>query len=240
MSAAKTRIDSDWFYRRIAAREMSLREVARTIAMDPTALSRTLRGQRRLQMAEVEQLAATLGVGIEEVLRHAGLPSLAVGGGPAPADGQADRQANGQAGPAPNSVAMPQIGHLVGEDGVMSPLADPRDLPARPAADIRALLAARAMDRGRVALVSARAGPLALIDQALMVSPQWPCGGDETTAQPAPPEEGSLCLLRVDGTERVARFDRALKYGDASVILTAGETLLRPTSDILPVIAVLP
>lgn len=228
MSASKTRIDSDWFYRRIAAREMSLREVARTIAMDPTALSRTLRGQRRLQMAEVEQLAATLGVAIEDVLRHAGLPSLAAGGGPAPT--------GGHEGATPRPVAMPQIGHLIGEDGFMSPLADPRELPARPAADIRALLTARGLDRGRVALVSSRGGPLALIDQALVVTAGWPADGPP----PDPPEEGSLCLLREDGAERLARFDRTLKYGDASVILPGGETLLRPTSNTLPVIAVLP
>lgn len=229
--AAKTRIDSDWFYRRIAAREMSLREVARTIDMDPTALSRTLRGQRRLQMAEVEQLAATLGVGIDEVLRHAGLPSLTAGGTAPPVAAAS--------GPAMAPATVPPIGHLVDETGRMAPLADPRDLPPRPAGDVRALLAARGLTRGRVALVSARTGPLALIDQALLVAPLWPAAGARIAAGP-PPEDGSLCLLREATAERLARFDRALKYGDASLILPGGETVLRPIGDTLPLLAVLP
>lgn len=218
----RTDIDTDWFYRRIAARDMSLREVARAIAMDPTALSRTLRGQRRLQMGEVENLARTLDVGVEDVLRHAGLPGL--GGAAAP---------NAAGSTLPVAAPVPAIAHLVDADGRVTPLADGRPLPPGPAADVAALMAARSLTTARVALVSARTGPLALIDQALLLAAADPRSGGGAA-------DGSLCLVADEGGESVARLDRTLKYGDASLTLIDGSTVLRSIDALQPILAVLP
>jgi transcriptional regulator with XRE-family HTH domain len=66
-------IDRMWF--RLALVRAGLRnqsEVARQLGLDKSAFSRTLRGERRLQLDEVKKLASVLGVPQDEVLRHAG------------------------------------------------------------------------------------------------------------------------------------------------------------------------
>lgn len=55
-------IDRDWFAARLKAAGLSLRKAAAQIGMDPSALSRSLNGKRRLQIAEVDRLARVLGV----------------------------------------------------------------------------------------------------------------------------------------------------------------------------------
>ncbi len=55
-------IDRDWFAARLKAAGLSLRKAAAQIGMDPSALSRSLGGKRRLQIAEVDRLARVLGV----------------------------------------------------------------------------------------------------------------------------------------------------------------------------------
>lgn len=79
-SAAKTRntikprtIDKTWFLDQFAAKRISQRQLAFQIGMDPAALSLTLSGQRKMQIPEVEAMAANLGVPAAEVLRAAGL-----------------------------------------------------------------------------------------------------------------------------------------------------------------------
>jgi transcriptional regulator with XRE-family HTH domain len=55
-------IDRDWFDARLKAAGLSLRKAAAAIGMDPSALSRSLSGKRRLQIAEADRLARVLGV----------------------------------------------------------------------------------------------------------------------------------------------------------------------------------
>ena len=64
-------IDRPWFDRKIASANLSMRKVARRLDMDPSALSRTLNGLRRMTLAEVRGMAAILGASEAEVLSHA-------------------------------------------------------------------------------------------------------------------------------------------------------------------------
>jgi len=73
MTKAKhnTAIDREWFDQQIADAGYSLRGLARRINMDPSALSRTLSGHRRMQLTEVKSLATALRASEADVLEHA-------------------------------------------------------------------------------------------------------------------------------------------------------------------------
>lgn len=62
MTGAPNPIDRDWLDARLKAAGLSLRRAAAAIGMDPSALSRSLNGKRRLQIAEADRLARVLGV----------------------------------------------------------------------------------------------------------------------------------------------------------------------------------
>lgn len=66
--------NTKWFRDRLAEREMSLRQLARKIDLDPSALSLTLRGKRKMTLEEANQIAGLLGVQVTEILRQAGVP----------------------------------------------------------------------------------------------------------------------------------------------------------------------
>lgn len=53
---------------------MSLRQLAKKIELDPSALSLTFRGKRKMTLEEANQIANLLGVQVTEILRQAGVP----------------------------------------------------------------------------------------------------------------------------------------------------------------------
>lgn len=69
----RTDLDEKWFRDQIARAQYSLRGFARALNWDPNTLSRLLTRERRLQLDEVEKVAALLGVPKLEVLAKAGL-----------------------------------------------------------------------------------------------------------------------------------------------------------------------
>lgn len=66
-------IKTDWFRARLAEREISLRQLARDMNIDPSAVSLMLRGKRRMTMAEAKQIADLLVLPPTEVIRAAGV-----------------------------------------------------------------------------------------------------------------------------------------------------------------------
>ena len=60
-------IDSAWFYHQLEKEGRSLRAMARTLGLDPSSLSRMLRGERRMTADEQDGIAAYLGVSLLEV-----------------------------------------------------------------------------------------------------------------------------------------------------------------------------
>lgn len=63
-------IDSDWFYGQLGQSGRSLRDLARALQMDASAVSRMLRGERKMSAEEQDGIAEYLGMGIEEVAQH--------------------------------------------------------------------------------------------------------------------------------------------------------------------------
>ena len=63
-------IDSIWFYDKLAAKGMSLRDMARSMSLDPSAVSRMLNGERKMSAEEQDQIANFLGVDLQEVASH--------------------------------------------------------------------------------------------------------------------------------------------------------------------------
>jgi transcriptional regulator with XRE-family HTH domain len=69
-------VDTRWFMDAIHARGMSLRGLAREMKVEPSTLSRSFRGQRRIQLADAQILARKLQQPVTEVLRAAGLDGI--------------------------------------------------------------------------------------------------------------------------------------------------------------------
>ena len=63
-------IDSAWFYQQLEKDGRSLRAMARAMGLDPSSLSRMLRGERRMTADEQDGIAAYLGVSLLEVAAH--------------------------------------------------------------------------------------------------------------------------------------------------------------------------
>ncbi|TCQ10128.1 helix-turn-helix protein [Rhizobium sp. PP-F2F-G36] len=63
-------INTVWFHDRLNAKEKSLRDLARFLGLDPSAVSRMLKGERKMTAEEQDQIAAFLDVGIIDVAAH--------------------------------------------------------------------------------------------------------------------------------------------------------------------------
>lgn len=73
MAASKTTLDDKWFRLMTDRAGESQRSFAGKMGIDPSSWLRVMQGKRRLQLDEAERAASLLGVGVEEVLRHAGI-----------------------------------------------------------------------------------------------------------------------------------------------------------------------
>lgn len=60
-------IDSAWFYQQLEKDNRSLRGMARALGLDPSAVSRMLRGERKMTADEQDGIADYLGVPLAEV-----------------------------------------------------------------------------------------------------------------------------------------------------------------------------
>jgi transcriptional regulator with XRE-family HTH domain len=67
-------INADWFKQQLEQKRLSQRKLARFLELDPSAITLTLQGRRRMQMDEATRIAVFLGVSVEDVLTNAGLP----------------------------------------------------------------------------------------------------------------------------------------------------------------------
>jgi plasmid maintenance system antidote protein VapI len=67
------KFDSEWFKKQLLANKISLRELARKMDLDASAVSLMLRGQRKMTMAEAKELSGHLGHKMSEIMRAAGI-----------------------------------------------------------------------------------------------------------------------------------------------------------------------
>jgi transcriptional regulator with XRE-family HTH domain len=68
----RAKIDKAWFQDQMKERGLSLRRMASRMGMDPGALSRTLNGERRMQVDEIRKIADIFGTSANGILRHLG------------------------------------------------------------------------------------------------------------------------------------------------------------------------
>lgn len=101
-----TKIDKKWFSQKLAENQQSMRALAKHMGLDVSAVSRTLSGQRKMQLDEAKEIAHFLRTPVSEVLKHAGV-SL-------DADG---------------AVSSIMLVAAIDAEGNVSPLKDPRPLP---------------------------------------------------------------------------------------------------------------
>lgn len=67
------KVDKLWFARALEARNMSGRDLAKAMKMDPSAVSRMLNGRRMIKTHEAARMAEVLGVPVREVLERTGV-----------------------------------------------------------------------------------------------------------------------------------------------------------------------
>ena len=75
-------IDTQWFHGVLAARQISQRQLAFKMEMDPASMSLMFRGKRRMKFEDAEKLSKFLRVRVDEILYHAGVRGLGPGESP--------------------------------------------------------------------------------------------------------------------------------------------------------------
>jgi hypothetical protein len=60
-------IDTAWFHKQLEERGESVRGMARFMGLDPSAVSRMLKGERKMSADEQDQVSNFLGVNLEEI-----------------------------------------------------------------------------------------------------------------------------------------------------------------------------
>lgn len=73
MPSTKHKIDAKWLRLNIGRKDYSLRAFARAMGIDPSGLQAILRGDRKVQLPEVETIARLLEQPVAEVLQRVGL-----------------------------------------------------------------------------------------------------------------------------------------------------------------------
>ncbi|MGV8938845.1 MAG: helix-turn-helix domain-containing protein [Allorhizobium sp.] len=63
-------IDSEWFYRELEHKGASARELAAFLGLDPSSISRMLKGDRKMSAEEQDAISVFLGVPLETVAMH--------------------------------------------------------------------------------------------------------------------------------------------------------------------------
>ena len=61
------KIDTAWFHQQLDTRGESVRGLARFMGLDPSAVSRMLKGERKMSADEQDQVSNFLGVNLEEI-----------------------------------------------------------------------------------------------------------------------------------------------------------------------------
>lgn len=141
----KQEIDADWFKDKLSEQRKSLRGLARHMEMDPSAVSRMLSGQRRMQVQEANQIALFLGTTVSEVLNHAGMA--------VDLDGQ------------PTRILLAAT---IDERGYLHRLMDPKPLPQSVIERAQAAIG-KSNRKVIAAQVRASSGPLAVMDDAVVL-----------------------------------------------------------------------
>lgn len=73
MRMSEHKINQRWFADRLLDKQLSQRQFAKKLGLDPSAVTLLFQGKRAMKMTEAAQIAALLGVPVSEVLENAGV-----------------------------------------------------------------------------------------------------------------------------------------------------------------------
>jgi plasmid maintenance system antidote protein VapI len=73
MTNTNKQFNKPWFISRLQAIKLSQRRLAKMIDLDPSAVTLMFNGRRRITSDEVHKIANLFNVGVQEVMRHAGI-----------------------------------------------------------------------------------------------------------------------------------------------------------------------
>lgn len=203
-------VDKEWFFEQLRDKKQSLRDMARHMELDPSAVSRMLSGQRKMQMEEAGAIARFLGAPVAEVLKHAGI-ALDVEGHP----------------------TRVLLAATVNATGAIMRLTEPRPLPQQVIDRAQAALSPRGNTRVIAAQVRAPKGPLAMWDDAVVLF------GYTETVEPSAIGVLSVCRL-MSGEQILAKIERARKTGEARIVGLDHEPREVMLDTATPVLAVIP
>ncbi|WP_321338218.1 helix-turn-helix transcriptional regulator [Breoghania sp.] len=202
-------VDKQWFMNRLADNKLSLRGLARALEMDPSALSRIFSGQRKMQLEEAKEIASFLRVSVSEVMSHAGVA--------VDLDG------------VPTRIILTST---IDQDGYLIHKTQPRQLPHHVVEKAQSLLTGS--DHIVAAHVKANAGPMALLDDAIILFAVTDTVDREAV--------GSLSIVRdkEHGKQGIVRLVRARKTGEATAVMADGSVKEMSLDTATPVIAIIP
>lgn len=203
-------INKKWFKDQLEEREISLRSLARQMNMDPSALSRMLSGQRKMQIEEAREIAHFLRLPVSEVLRHAGV-SVDLGGG----------------------AARVTFAAVISGNGGIDRLPSPKPLPEAVVSRAEAAISRHPAAQIVAAQVRAMDGPLAMWDDAVVLF------AVTDRVEPEAIGVLSVCRM-MNGDQEMVRVLRSRKTGEATVQSADGETREVTLDTASPVIAVIP
>jgi hypothetical protein len=148
-------IDARWFQGLIRDQGKTQRGLAKMLGVDPAQITALFQGTRRMQLPEASIIAQFLGVGVEEVLAHAGLPVSSKGGRRVKVAGWVDEvgeiHLDGPASDVDAPAATPE--------GTVAVRSRSRDLMAGALIFFRPNAAVDAAAIGRLATVRIASGP---------------------------------------------------------------------------------
>lgn len=206
----KQKIDKNWFIHKLEENHRSVRGLARHMDIDPSAVSRMLSGERRMKMDEANSIAQFLGVHVKEVLKHAGVAI--------DLDGQ------------PTRILLVAT---LNEKGFLEKLKEPRPLPQSVIDRAHAAIAGAGNGRIIAAQIRATEGPLALLDDAVVLFKHSDVFDPATV--------GALTIARTTTDEiGLARILKARKTGEATVVGARGVVREVDITAASQVIAILP
>jgi len=203
-------VDKEWFTASLRSRRRSLRELAKHMNIDPSAVSRMFSGGRRMQVSEATSIAQFLGDPVREVLKHAGIS--------ADIDG------------IPTKILLTST---INEAGHVERLLEPRPLPQSVVERALAAIGVSESVHILAAQIRASEGPLAFLDDAIVLF----ASTDEV--DPAAIGSLSICRS-MKGDQVMAKIERARKTGEARLISTNGKVKEFDLQTATPVIAIIP
>ncbi len=206
----QTKVDKDWFKRKLEGQQKSVRGLAKHLDIDPSAVSRMLSGHRKMQIEEATEIANFLAAPVSEVLKHAGVS--------VDAEGQQSRIL---------------LAATINAKGNVERLSEPRPLPQGVIERAQAAITIHGSGKIIAAQIRALDGPLSVLDDAVVLfSHTDNVDLDAIGAL-------SICRS-MKGDQFMAKIERARKTGEARIVGVDGKVRETDLHTATPILAVIP